>query len=163
MTESVDFNLIGLDELMGKLDSVTEDVRYRGGRSALRKAANLVANKAREKAQSFDDPETGRSIAKNIAVRWNGRMFRDTGNIAFRVGVMHGAKIRTPGNPDSGINGPTPHWRLIEFGTAKMAANPFMRTALSDNVAAATAEFITEYDKAIDRAIKRARKATGVT
>jgi hypothetical protein len=39
-----------------------------------------------------------------------------------------------------------------------MPAQPFMRNALADNVEAATAMFISEYDKALDRAIKRATK-----
>jgi HK97 gp10 family phage protein len=39
-----------------------------------------------------------------------------------------------------------------------MAARPFMRPALSENTAQATDIFVKEYEKAIDRAIKRAAK-----
>jgi hypothetical protein len=33
-----------------------------------------------------------------------------------------------------------------------------MRRALADNISAATSEFVSQYEKAIDRAIKRAGK-----
>jgi HK97 gp10 family phage protein len=158
VADSVEFKIEGLESLLGKLDSVTHDVKRKGGRSALRKAAKLIADKAKEGAARIDDPETGRSIAANIGLRWNGRLFKRTGDLGFRVGVQHGAVIKTKGNPDTGINGPTGHWRLLEFGTSKMAAQPFMRSALANNIAAATSAFVTAYEKAIDSAIKRAKK-----
>lgn len=154
MAEVIEFSLIGLDSLLGKLDSVKQDVKFKGGRFALRKAAQLIAAKAKEGAQRVDDPETGRSIADNIALRWNGRVFKQTGDLAFRIGVRHGAVLKN--GADTSTNAPTPHWRLIEFGTEKMQAQPFMRSALADNIAAATDTFITEYEKAIDRAVRRA-------
>ena len=165
MVDSVQSKIEGLEELLGKLESVTDDVKRKGGRSALRKAAQLIANKAKEGASRIDDPETGRSIAGNITLRWNGRLFKRTGDLGFRVGVMHGAIVRVKGNPDQGVNGPTPHWRLLEFGTKFMPAQPFMRSALADNISEATRTFVTEYTKAIERAIKRARKksAQGAT
>ena len=39
MTDTVEFSIAGLDSLLGKLDSITDDVKRRGGRAALRKAA----------------------------------------------------------------------------------------------------------------------------
>jgi len=156
MAETIEFSLIGLDSLLGKLDSVKQDVKFKGGRFALRKAAQLIAAKAKEGAERVDDPGTGRSIADNIALRWNGRQFKRTGDLGFRIGVRQGAVLRHRG--ETSANSPTPHWRLLEFGTEKMQAQPFMRSALADNIAAATNTFVTEYEKAIDRAIKRAAK-----
>nr|WP_288454582.1 HK97-gp10 family putative phage morphogenesis protein [uncultured Pseudomonas sp.] len=154
MADTIEFSLIGLDNLLGKLDSVKQDVKVRGGRFALRKAAQLIADKARENWHRVDDEETARSIADNIALRWNGRLFKQTGDLAFRIGVLHGAVLRN--GADTSTNAPTPHWRLIEFGTEKMQAQPLMRSALADNIAAATDTFIAEYEKAIDRAVRRA-------
>ncbi len=161
MAESIEFSLIGIDSLLGKLESINYDMKRKGGRSALRRAAQLVAGKAKEGAERLDDKETGRSIAQNIAVRWNGRRFKATGDLAFRVGVLHGAVLKDGGNKAE--NAPTPHWRLLEFGAEKMRAQPFMRNALADNISAATNEFLSQYEKAIDRAIRRAQKARGVT
>lgn len=159
MADNIEFSLVGIDSLVGKLESISYDMKRKGGRSALRKAAQLVADKMKEGAQKIDDPETGRSIADNVALRWNGKLFKASGDLGFRVGILHGAVLKNGG--DTSANSPTPHWRLIEFGTAKMRAQPFARKALADNISEATNTFITEYEKAIDRAIRRAAKATG--
>lgn len=156
MADSIEFKLEGIDSLVSKLEAISYDAKRKGGRSALRKAAQVVANKAKEGAQRVDDPETGRSIAANIALRWNGRLFKTSGDLGFRVGVLHGAVLKSGG--DTSANAPTPHWRLLEFGTEKMRAQPFMRKALADHISEVTNTFITEYEKAIDRAIRRAAK-----
>jgi HK97 gp10 family phage protein len=158
MSDTAEFSILGLEPLLAKLETVGYDIKKKGGRAALRKAAQFVVSKAKEGAARFDDPETGRQIAANIALRWNGKLFKQTGDLGFRIGVLHGAKIKQTGNPDTGMNGPTPHYRLLEFGTENMPAQPFLRPALAENIQAATDVFIAEYNKAIDRAIKRAAK-----
>lgn len=159
MADTVEFSILGLDSLLAKLETVSYDVKRKSGRAALRKAAQLVANKAKEGAQRVDDPATGRAIAANVALRWNGRLFKQTGNLGFRVGVLHGAVLPKQGDQvEKGQNAPTPHWRLLEFGTERMRAQPFMRPALEQNISAATDLFVTEFEKGIDRAIKRAAK-----
>ncbi|MFG0827370.1 HK97-gp10 family putative phage morphogenesis protein [Pseudomonas sp. CJQ_7] len=156
MADGVEFSITGLESLLGKLESVSYDVRRKGGRAALRKAAQVVVQKAKEGAERIDDKETGRSIADNITLRWNGKLFKQTGDLGFRVGVLHGAVLKDGG--DLSPNSPTPHWRLIEFGTENMAAVPFMRPALANSISEVTATFVSEYEKAIDRAIRRAAK-----
>lgn len=112
-----------------------------------------MADQARRNAGDIDDPETGRSIAANIATRWNGRLYKKTGDLGFRVGVLYGAILKDGGEKTA--NSPTPHWRLLEFGTEKMKAQPFMRRALADNVEAVADAFTREYNKVLDRAIKK--------
>jgi HK97 gp10 family phage protein len=158
MADSVEFSITGLDSLLGKLDSVTDDVKRKGGRAALRKAAKVIADQAKANFLRLDDAETGRSIAENVAFRWNGRLFKRTGDLGFRIGVQHGALIKNKGNPDEGAGGPTPHWRLLEFGTEKMRAQPSMRPAADQSAGEAINTFVTELEKGIDRAIKRAKK-----
>lgn len=139
----------GIDELNAKLTSITEDMRRKGGRFALRKAAQIIQKDAQKRARMFDDPSTPENISENIVIRWNGRLFKRRGDLGFRIGVRGGARPQ-----DSELA----HWRLKEFGTSKMPADPFMRPALANNVQKATNAFIREYNKAIDRALKRARK-----
>ena len=81
----------------------------------------------------------------------------------FRVGVQGTARLPRKGEKtEDAPGGPTPHWRLLEFGTEKMPAAPFMRPALADSISEVTNTFVTEYEKAIDRAIRRAaKKAAG--
>lgn len=174
---SNDLVLSGVDEVLGKFASITDDVKYRGGRSALRKAANLIRNAAAENASAVDDPGTANSIPLNVASRWNGRLWKSKGDLGFRIGVLGGARQyfdtrenrrkRRAGSTyvtDGSKNNPggdTHYWRHIEFGTQFIPAKPFMRRALAENVQAATDMFLKEYQKALDRAIKRARKITG--
>lgn len=159
MADSVSFQIQGLDALLGKLENLKYETKKKGGRYALRKAAQLIRDAAKVDAQKLNDPETGRSIADNIAERWNSRLNKQTGDLGFRVGVLQGARLPKTGTQiNEGQGAPTPHWRLLEFGTEKMAARPFMRPALANNIGAATDTFVREYEKAIDRAIKRAAK-----
>jgi HK97 gp10 family phage protein len=161
----VEFSLIGLDSLLGKIASINDDLKRKGGRAALRKAAKLVADAAKNNAAQIDDPATGRSIASNVALRWNGRVFKRSGDLAFRVGILGGARLtRKNEEVGTGAGTKTPHWRLLEFGFLNkksgllVPAQPVMRRALADNIDAATKTFVKEYEKSIDRAIKRALK-----
>ncbi|EPL5056695.1 MULTISPECIES: HK97-gp10 family putative phage morphogenesis protein [Citrobacter] len=156
MADGIDFSITGVDSLLGKLDSISDDLRRRGGRAALRKAANVIVDRAKTNASRIDDPLTGRSITANVAMRWNGRLFKKTGNLGFRIGVLHGAVLKK--HPDLGENAPTPHWRLIEFGTENVRAQPFMRPAAESSVSEVINVFASEYENSIDRAIRRAAK-----
>lgn len=146
----------GVDALVKKLEALKYDVRYKGGRFALRKAAKVITNAIKQSALRLDDAETGRKIADNVSEKWNGRVYKATGDLGFRVGIDQGAVLPKGGNPDAGAKGPTPHWRLLEFGTEKMAAQPFFRPASEGSVQAAADEFIRQYDAAIDRALRKA-------
>lgn len=153
------FSLVGLDDLLAKLDSIKYETKYKGGRFALRKAAQVVRDAAKANAQRLDDPETSASIAANIVERWSNRTFRRTGNMMFRVGVMGGAGGNRPTEEFEGLpGGDTRHWRHVEFGTARAPAQPFMRPAMDDSIGKATNTFVTEYEKAIGRAIRRAQR-----
>jgi HK97 gp10 family phage protein len=159
MADNIEFSLTGLESLLGKLDSVSYDVKRKGGRSALRKAAMVVVNKAKQNALRIDDAETGRSIASNIALRWNGRLFKRTGDLGFRIGVLTGSiRNMQPGNPDTGPGGATPHAMLVELGSEKARAQPYLRPALENQIGEVTNVFVKSYELAIDRALKRARK-----
>lgn len=159
MADGLQFSLIGLDELLGKLDSVRHETRYKGGRFALRKAAQVVRDQARANAERLDDPATDANIAANIVERWSGRRFRRTGDLMFRVGVMGGAGGNKPSEEYAGLPGrDTRHWRFLEFGTEKTRAQPFMRPAMEQSINAATNTFLVEYGRAIDRAIRRAQR-----
>lgn len=159
MADSIEFSLTGLDSLLGKLEAVSYDVKRKGGRSALRKAAQVIRDKAKQNAERLDDPETAAKISANIVERWNGKLFKQTGDLGFRIGVMGGAGGRKSGAEQSGLpGGDTRHFRYVEFGTEKTAAQPFLRPALEQSIGQATDVFVKEYEKAIDRAVKRAAK-----
>lgn len=176
MADGLDFKLEGVDGLVAKLESVSYDVKRKGGRAALRKAAAVIAQRVKEGALRVNDAATPEDISKNITLRWNGRLFKSNGSLGFRVGVLGGARqyANTKANVRSGKagtsyatggskanpGGDTWYWRFVEFGTSKVAARPFMRPAMAQSIGEATDVFITEYGKAIDRAIKRAAKGS---
>ena len=170
MADSIEFTLVGMDKVLDNFDKLDFEVKRKGGRFALRKAANFIADKARQNAWTIDDPETANKIHKNIAVRWSGRTYKATGNLMFRVGVLGGAynyantkenirkgragkKYVTDGS-SSNPGGDTWYWRLLEFGTEKHKAQPFMRPALQNNIYGAINIFGDELEKKIARLLK---------
>lgn len=159
MTDPVAVNVEGLEPLLARMDSMSFDLRKKGGRFAMRKAANLIRDKARENAKQLDDPASAADISANVAVRFSPKDFKRNGNLVFRVGVLGGAGGRKSAEQLSGLPGKdTRHWRQQEFGNIKHPAQPFMRRALSENIQSATDEFISQYNKALDRAIKRGER-----
>lgn len=174
MADDIQFSITGLDSLLGKIDSIKQETKRKTGRAALRKAANVVRDAAKRNASKLDDPNTANDISANIAVRWDGKRFKKTQDLAFRVGVLGGArqyannrwnrgkgiegKTYLVGGDSGNPGGDTFYWRYHEFGTEHVPARPFMRPALQNNIGAATDTFIREYEKGIDRAIKRALK-----
>lgn len=157
MADTISVKMTGIDELNKKLAGLKYDVQKKGGRFALRKAAQVVRDAARQNAQAVDDSATGRSIAQNITEKWDGRLNKRTGDLAFRVGISGGARL-PKNNADEGAGGPTPHWRLLEFGTEKMAARPFFARALAENVQRATDVFIQKMGQSIDRVLSKGGK-----
>lgn len=181
MAGRVQVTMRGVVELNKKLELIAYETRYKGGRSALRKAADVVAAQARINAAAINDPMTAEEISKNITVRFSPKTFESTGNLKFRVGILGGARApegskqaraterrrrRTgaasltemgeiAGKGKANPGGDTFHWRFVEFGTEKAQAQPFMRPALSEKAQNATDRFVGEYDKVIDRAIKK--------
>lgn len=164
----------GMESLLAKFESLKREAKYKSGRAALRKAANFVAAKAKEGALRIDDPATPENIAKNIAVRWNGRRFKTTGDLAFRIGVMGGARqygntkenVRKQrvgqsyhmGGDKSNPGGDTWYWRMHELGTEKMSARPFMRPALFNNQNEIIKVFANAFERSVAAAIKKANK-----
>lgn len=153
--DGVSFKIEGAAELNKKLANINTDMRTKGGRFALRKAAQVVRDAARENAKRIDDLESRADIGANIVERWSNRTFKTTGNMMFRVGVMGGAGGRAKTEEFTGFpGGDTRHWRHVEFGTEKVPARPFMRPALEQNISKTSSVFVSEYSKKLDRLLK---------
>lgn len=60
----------------------------------MRKAANVIRDRARNNAARVDDPLTKEAIYKNIVVTFSSKTFRRTGDPTFRVGIMGLKAIR---------------------------------------------------------------------
>ncbi len=148
-----DFSIVGLKEVKAKMNRVSQTVLDTGTRSALRKAAGIVKKAAQQNALAVDDPKTGRRIRDNITLQFASRLFQRDGVIMYRVGVAtNRGRIPTP-NTDEGARGNTPHWHLVEFGTERAQAQPFMRPALANNINQVINSFTFEFDKELDKAL----------
>lgn len=145
--------ITGLKELKEKLKKVSDDMINKGGRSALRSAANVIRKEAQINAAKIDDPTTPERIADNLVVRWDRKNFRKTGNPSFKVGIMGGAK--SDGKQKQGKGGDTFYWRFLEFGTENMAAKPFMRPAMDSQQQQAINKFVEAYKKQLDKVLKK--------
>ncbi|PWD85804.1 HK97-gp10 family putative phage morphogenesis protein [Ignatzschineria cameli] len=150
MSRIIKTRITGIKELKEKLKSVSDDMINKGGRSALRSAANVIRKEAKERAERLDDPNTPERIADNVVVRWDRKTFRKTGNPAFKVGILGGAK---KDSKKKGRGGDTFYWRFLEFGTAKMPAKPFMRPAIDTKQKEAIDKFVEAYKKQLDKVL----------
>lgn len=175
---ALDVSIRGVEELRSKLQSISDDLKKKGGKAALRKGAKKIAEQARKNLAQLDRSETKTSIEKNVAVHWSSKTARRTGDLAFRIGILGGAKqyvnnaanrrkgrvggtYATGGDiarKGGGPGGDTFYWRFLEFGTAKIAAKSPMRNAADQAGQLAVDTFADEYPKEIDKAIKRAAK-----
>jgi HK97 gp10 family phage protein len=159
----------GVEEALKRLKTLSEDAQYRGARAAMQKGAELVRAKAVMNAKVINNPDTDTEIWKNITVRFASRRFKRTGDVMFRVGVMGGAvdyskkkgpdgKSVTLATYSGSPGGDTWYWRLVEFGTSKAAARPFMRPALFDQPDITMSVISKSMNIFIDNAIKRAKR-----
>jgi len=158
MAADVSFTLKGLEPALAKMKEVEALPKKKATRFALRKAANLVRDRAQAGARQIDDPKTANSIADNVVVRFDSQYFRQLGDLKMSVGIRGGStsKAKNANNP----GGDTYYWRFKEFGTEKMRADPFMRPALQESIEPATDEFLRQFEKALARAIKRANRGS---
>jgi HK97 gp10 family phage protein len=139
-----EFQVQGLDGVLKRMRALPEKLQKKGALASLRKGARIVVKDARANALALDDPETASKIAKNVTSRADARGGKRNGGAMVKVGIAGGAKPLA-GNTDTG------HWRLLEFGTSKMPAQPFMRRALETNIPQVTDAIVTELKIQIDK------------
>lgn len=160
--DGMSFN-IDSAKVLRKMRALPEKLQKRGAGIAVRKGAAIVRKSAVANAMRFDRAATPAQVFKEIDVRTNSKLGKKEGGVAISVGVKGGAKRyvsnrknRSAGRVGNNYEGPGRvfYWRFLEFGTAKMRAQPFMRPALEQNVDSATTAILAELDKQIDRLAK---------
>ncbi|KJV38189.1 HK97-gp10 family putative phage morphogenesis protein [Acinetobacter brisouii] len=142
----------GLEQVRQKLKAIgKKSTIKRIARKSARQAMNIARDAARANAKALDDPITKEKIWKNIVTQ-TGKT-SNSNEIRMRVGIRGGAaqnkytdKTALAGLP----GGITTYWRYIEFGTSEIAAQPFMRPALSKNVGQITDKFVQVFSAEIN-------------
>lgn len=131
-------NIEGLDDVIRTFGELPEKVGRRAMRRSLRKGANVIRKIAIVNAKRVDDTRSLNKIYKNISVKGAGaKRERAAGGVMMRVGILGGARDMTKygeffGEGKQNPGGDTWYWRLVEFGTSRTAAKPFMRPAMND-------------------------------
>jgi HK97 gp10 family phage protein len=146
-----EFKLTGMDALSKRLQAIPRGLRNKPGKSALGSAARVVTNQAKQNALRVDDAETGRTIAANVTQRMRSKYTKQTGDLKVSVGVATDKGRIPKGNPDTGPKGNTPHWHLIELGTERARAQPFMRPALESSIDKVQRVFAEKLSKQLDK------------
>ena len=158
-----DVDVQGLAEIERKLKLLPQRIGQNAMRRALRKGANVIRDAARANAKRFDDPETREQIWKTVTVAGGGRQReKQAGGVMMRVGVRGGAKNYKRkegsyhvGGDSTNPGGDTWYWRLLEFGTSTMRAQPFMRPAMTEKAQAAYDAIATDAIKQVDRELAK--------
>lgn len=114
--DRVEIKVDGLAELDRKLRALGPDIARKGLRSAVGAGARVILNQA--KARAPVDTGTLRRALYMKQIREESSDSRQT----FFVSVRSGKKEQKK-NRDAW------YWRLVEFGTEKMSAQPFLRPA----------------------------------
>ena len=130
------FNPQELEKLNKRLQSLVEKVGKKAMRGAARKAMTKVRNDVKAAAPEDLNDDDNVKIKTSVALitKWKGN------DLYVKVGIRGGAKK----NPD------TPYYfRMVEFGTAKLAARPFMRPALESNAQQIMDTVVQELKKAL--------------
>lgn len=147
-------SITGADEIVRKLKLLPERVGRNAMRRALRKGANVIRDQARVNAKALDDNLTREAIWKNIVTQGMGRKReKQAGGVGMRVGVLGGARQKggSSGNP----GGDTWYWRLLEYGTSKIAARPFMRQAMVSTAEKALSTTISAMGTEMDKELRK--------
>ncbi len=163
MADRQAFQITGMDGVLASLRALpSEVVQKRGGpvRRVLRKAANLIRDEAKQNAQRIiadpnvggDDYSTG-TLVKNIKVV-KGRQHRTLNGERMFVLIPKRARYAITPRTPSGI-GVATVGRMLEYGTSKRQAMPWMRPAFHAKKAEAVATVIRELPREIDKIIRK--------
>lgn len=132
-------NISGLRELQAALKELPDRVAKNALRASVYAGAKIVRDDAKQRAPIFTGPVSQghpppgtlkKAVIMKQIPEQSGK-FRQT----FYVAVRHGKKYQKVGKKE--INRDAFYWRFVEFGTANMAARPFMRPAFESQKLAA--------------------------
>lgn len=124
-------NISGLRELQAALKELPERVAKNALRASVYAGAKIVRDDAKQRAPIFTGPviqghPPPGTLKKSVIMK---QIPEQSGKFhqTFYVAVRHGKKYQKVGKKE--INRDAFYWRFVEFGTANMAARPFMRPA----------------------------------
>lgn len=155
----VSIDVTGVDEILEKINGLSARMQRNVVTAGMRAGARVIANDAKARASALDDPKTPQNIAKNITVRASRKEARRINGVAMQIGVMGGAKQSAvsafKSGSKGGPGGDTWYWRLLEFGTVKMPARPFMTPAMNGKAQEAFKAAADRMQMRLDQELKK--------
>lgn len=155
----------GLDQLLKNMQQLPRELVSKNGglvRSALFKSTKLIRDEARLRAPK----DTGNLSRNVIAVR--DRNPQQAGaSERYQITVRKkrltkkakaNAARKANGKIDYRAAGDAFYWRFVEFGTAKMAATPFLRPGFESRKEQAVDTFKDSLGKGVARVVRKMKK-----
>lgn len=139
-------------EVSGRVEGVPEmiatmrNIAARVQKKALKKGVNAASKLLLRKAKSAVRVETGllkRSLGRKV------KTFRNTGAVVAIVGPRVGFKMEVTRGKRTVLSNPTKYAHLVELGTARSAAFPFLGPAFESSKAEARALIAEAVNEAI--------------
>jgi len=139
-----DVEVLGLKELDRKVRELTSRTGKNFLAPALRKAANVIRDTARNTAPKGNDDDL--EMAEQIKVRRDSNPQQKGQNEIMYVKPFETKKF------------PVYYWRFVEFGTVKQSGKRYLTRAFDSKKKAAVKEFMQSVSKAIIRETKKLNK-----
>lgn len=162
----MEMKLHGLKDITRALDQLPDKYRRAGEKSALTAGAKPIRAAARSKAPvRSNSGESGENWKPGLLKKSIGSKVKKVrGRYNARVGPRTGFRIRV-GTVQSGPNAGKPIYQdpqryshLVEYGTAKTPAQPFIRPAVESTKGQVVDAMAEGLEKSLTRAVERLRK-----
>lgn len=154
--------ITGIREIRKALEALPKELQRTTEMVALRAGAKPILNAARTNAKSSE--VTGQLIKSlGINVR-KGKSGKTRGIYTARIGARRGFRvlkgIRTKGKNKGKpyFQDPSKYDHLVELGTSRTAAKPFIRPAVDSTGSQVLGEIAKGYEKGLSRAVTRMKK-----
>lgn len=121
----------GLKELSQALKALPENIARNVLRGAVNAGARLVREEARQKAPVMQEAVPNHQPPGTLKRSIVSTFVRELSNlqqVTYFVAVRQGKRYRHQGKAGT-LSQDAYYWRFVEFGTSKMSARPFMRSA----------------------------------
>jgi HK97 gp10 family phage protein len=158
--------ITGLNELRVALEKLPKEMQRTTETTALREGMKPVLKTARSLAPKGKGDHSGllkKSIGMNVR--------KSRGQVTARVGPRSGFKKslgtkiarvtkgkRVAGQPYEAFKDPVKYAHLVEMGTSRQPARPFIRPAVESNTGAITEGLAKGYAKGLEKAVRKLRK-----
>ena len=143
-----DIQLIGDKKLIRKLKVLSSATVNKIVRPSMKRASKPVITDARNRV-----PMGGTGLLKKSIGR-RGKTYKNSGVLVEVIGPRSGFKRTVEIDGKAVIKNPTKYAHLVEFGTSKTGAQPFLRPALASKKSEALRILATEISREIKRQAK---------